>query len=132
MRKEASLNSDEQKSNKTFSLKYTNYFILFIFAVIGLVSGPGKYSINYFLTIFNFLLGLGALASQIPSLDPFRWPGYYFIIHGGLLNIFVMLFFCEKWDDVNRKKKLSNNDNNHRNWLKCQKHDQPIQVCISS
>ncbi|XP_019853377.1 PREDICTED: uncharacterized protein LOC109582831 [Amphimedon queenslandica] len=112
MRKEASLKSDEQSSRKTSSLKYTNFFILFTIAVIGLASGPV----------------LGALASQIPSLDPFRWPGYYLIIHSGLLNIFVMLFFCEKWDDVNRRKKLSNID---RNRLKCQKPDQPIQVCIS-
>ena len=132
MRKEASLNSDEQNSKRTPLLKYTNYFILFTIAVIGLASGPGKYFYDL-CTTSDLLLALGALASQIPSLDPFRWPGYYLIIHGGLLNIFVMLFFSEKWDDVNRKKKLSKNDNNnHRNWFKCQKPDQPIQVCISA
>ena len=42
MRKEASLNSDEQNSKKTSSLKYTNYFILFTLTVLGLASGPGK------------------------------------------------------------------------------------------
>ena len=128
MRKEAFLNSDEQKSKKAFSLKYTNFFLQFILAVIGLASGPGKYFYDL-CTTSDLLLALGALASQISSLDPFRWPGYYLIIHGGLLNIFVMLFFCEKWDDVNRKKKLSKNDN--RNSFKCQKPDQPIQVCIT-
>ena len=72
-------------------------------------------------------LALGALASQIPSLDPFRWPGYYLIIHSGLLNIFVMLFFSEKWDDVNRKKKPDSNTNRKKS-KKCQKPDQPVPV----
>ena len=77
-----------------------------------------------------FLLGLGALASQIPSLDPFRWPGYYLIIHGGLLNIFVMLFFSEKWNDINRKERKE--ENSKRKWFKFQKPDQPIQVSIGT
>ena len=79
------------------------------------------------LILHVFTLALGALASQISSLDPFRWPGYYLIIHGGLLNIFVMLFFSEKWDDVNRKKKSDSNTNRKKS-KKCQKPDQPVPV----
>ena len=75
--------------------------------------------------VLHLILALGAIASQIPSLDPFRWPGYYLIIHGGLLNIFVMLFFCEKWDDVNRKKK---SDSHRKKSKKCQKPDQSVPV----
>ena len=78
---------------------------------------------------YCFIAALGALASQIPSLDPFRWPGYYLIIHGVLLNVFVMLFFCEKWDDVNRKVKSTSG---RKSKIKFQKPDQSIKVCITN
>ena len=41
MRKEASLNSDEQNSKEKSSLKYTNFFLQFATAVLGTITGPG-------------------------------------------------------------------------------------------
>ena len=51
---------------------------------------------------------LETIASNIPSLDQFRWPGYYLVGHSLFLLVLVMLLFDEKWDDINRRDSYRN------------------------
>ena len=50
-----------------------------------------------------FLLALSAIASQIPGLSQFRWPGGYLCIHSGLLFILVLVAFRDKKSDLTGK-----------------------------
>ena len=41
--------------------------------------------------------------AQIPSIDQFRWPGYFTIIFSILLGVVTMVLFREKRGDVQKK-----------------------------
>jgi len=53
---------------------------------------------------YGHIIGLAAIAAQIPHLDQFRWPGYYLMIHAALLAVLVLALFREKRTDLNRGK----------------------------
>ena len=60
------------------------------------------YTIRKILRKHAPVIGLAAVAAQIPHLDQFRWPGYYFMIHAAVLAVLVLVLFREKRTDLNR------------------------------
>jgi MFS family permease len=69
------------------TLKYTAFFVTFSACGLSVLSGPG----------------LAAVVAQIPSIDQFRWPGYFSIIYSFLLGVVTMVLFREKRGDVQKK-----------------------------
>jgi MFS family permease len=72
-----------EKSN----LKNTAFFATFIVCTMSSLSGPS----------------LDAIVAQIPSIDQFRWLGYFTIIYSFLLGVVTMVLFKEKRGDVQKK-----------------------------
>ena len=87
------------------TIKYTAFFILFLFGAIGQALGPGETVVIHNSVVSNFIPVITAIVSQIPLLDQFRWPGYYLCVHAFILFVVVLIFFNEKWVDINRIKK---------------------------
>ena len=50
-----------------------------------------------------FSIGIAVIVAQIPSVDQFRWPGYFTIIYSFLLGLATMVLFREKRGDVQKK-----------------------------
>jgi MFS family permease len=69
------------------TLKYTAFFVGFTVCCLSSLSGPG----------------LAAVVAQIPSIDQFRWLGYFTIIYSFLLGVVTMVLFKEKRGDVQKK-----------------------------
>lgn len=54
------------------------------------------------ISVCLYLLGVAAIVAQIPSIDQFRWPGYFILLHAVLLCVITLLGFREKKGDIQR------------------------------
>ena len=48
-------------------------------------------------------IGVAAVVAQIPSIDQFRWPGYFMLVHAMVLAVTTLLGFREKNEDIRRE-----------------------------
>lgn len=49
-----------------------------------------------------YILGISAIVAQIPSIDQFRWPGHFTVLHAVVLAVITLLGFREKKEDLQR------------------------------
>ena len=52
-----------------------------------------------------WVLGIAAIVAQIPSIDQFRWPGYFILLHAVVLGVVTVLGFREKKEDLCRESR---------------------------
>lgn len=122
-------NMPPKKRDKS-TLKYTAFFITFGVCAVSVLTGPGKYSLIHTqskILYFEYchvkiikISGVAAIIAQIPSIDQFRWPGYFAVVHALVLGVVTLVGFREKKDDIRRGTAS----------IKCR--DIPIPIYVSS
>jgi len=60
------------------------------------------FSISHKIINYLFYVGLAAIVTQIPSVDAFRWSGWYLAFHGTIQMLVVLVIFKENWSDLKR------------------------------
>ena len=50
----------------------------------------------------SFQLVLSAIVAQFPTIDQYRWPGWFTFVHAVVLIVIVVCFMHEKWTDLKR------------------------------
>ena len=48
-------------------------------------------------------VGVAAIVAQVPTIDQFRWPGYFMLFYAMVLAGATLLGFREKKEDVRRE-----------------------------